>query len=151
MIIDGIKIKGITSDSRKVKKDYVFVALSGEKKDGNEFIDESVRNGASIVYTENDIYRNDCIIKKIDDGRKKLADLCNEFYDYPSEKLFVIGVTGTNGKTTTTNLIYHILKECGIAVGLIGTLYIKIGEKQYPSKLTTPSAEDIYYYLNEMV
>jgi len=151
MIINGIKIEGITSDSRQVKKDYVFVALTGEEKDGNEFIDEAVKSGASIIYTESDIYRNDCIIKKTDDGRKKLADLCNEFYGYPSEKLFVIGVTGTNGKTTTTNLIYNILKESGIAVGLIGTLDIKIGKKQYPSKLTTPSAEDIYYYLNEMV
>jgi len=82
MIIDGIKIKGITSDSRIVKKDYVFVALNGEKEDGNEFIDEAVKNGASIVYTENNIYRKDCIPKQIEDGRKKLADLCNEFYDY---------------------------------------------------------------------
>lgn len=151
MIIDGIKIKGITSDSRQVKKDYIFVAVTGEKEDGNHFIDDAVKKGAAIIYTESDIYRTDCVIKKTYDGRKQLANLCNEFYDYPSEKLFVIGVTGTNGKTTTTNLIYNILNEAGIAVGLIGTLNIKIGDKQYPSKLTTPSAEDIYYYLNEMV
>lgn len=151
MMIDGIKIKGITSDSRQVRKDYAFVALTGENKDGNKFIDEAVKSGAVIVYTEKDIYRKDCIIKKVSDGRKKLAELCNEFYGYPSEKLLVIGVTGTNGKTTTTNLIYHILKEAGIAVGIIGTLHIKIGEKQYPSKLTTPITEDIYYYLNRMV
>ncbi|MBU5677041.1 UDP-N-acetylmuramyl-tripeptide synthetase [Alkaliphilus sp. MSJ-5] len=151
MMIDGIKIKGITSDSRQVRKDYVFVALTGENKDGNKFIDEAVESGAVIVYTEKDIYRKDCIVKKVNNGRKKLAELCNEFYGYPSEKLLVIGVTGTNGKTTTTNLIYHILKEAGIAVGIIGTLHIKIGKKQYPSKLTTPITEDIYYYLNRMV
>lgn len=151
MIINGIKVKGVTSDSRKVKKDYVFVAVKGEETDGNEYIEEAVRRGATIVYTEEDIHRRDCIIKKTVNARKKLAELCNEFYQYPSEKLIVIGVTGTNGKTTTTNLIYHILKESGIPVGLVGTLYIKIGNKQYPSTLTTPAAEDMYYYLNKMV
>ncbi len=151
MIIDGIKVKGITSDSRQVRNDYVFVAITGEKEDGNNFIDEAVRRGAVIVYTEHDVSRRDCIVKKVDNGRVKLAELCNEFYSDPSEKLIVIGVTGTNGKTTTTNLIYHILKEAGFSVGLIGTLCIKIDEKQYPSKLTTPSVEDTYYYLNKMV
>lgn len=151
MIIDGIKIKGVTSDSRQVKKDYIFVALKGEQEDGNEYINEAVSRGAAIVYTEINIYRDDCIIKKTDNARKKLAKLCNEFYGYPSEKLFVIGVTGTNGKTTTSNIIYHILSKAGVNTGLIGSLYIKVGAKQYPSKLTTPTVEDTYYYLNKMV
>lgn len=151
MLIDGIKIQGVTSDSRQVKKDYVFVATEGENEDGNDYIDLAIQNGAVIVYTERDIYRKNCIIKKTENARKTLADLCNEFYGYPSDKLLLIGVTGTNGKTTTTNLIYHIVSSYGIGCGLIGTLNIRVGEEKYPAKLTTPATEDIYYYLNKMV
>lgn len=151
MNIDGIEIKGVTSDSRQVKKGYIFVAITGEKEDGNNFIHEAVQKGAVMIYTENDVHIKDCIVKKVPDCRKELGNLCNQFYGYPSDKLLVIGVTGTNGKTTTTNLIYHILKESGKKAGLIGTLFIKIGTKQYASKLTTPCTEDIYYYLNQMV
>ncbi len=151
MLIDGIKIRGITSDSRKIKKDYVFVAIKGETQDGNDFINIAIKKGAIIVYTEKDLCVENCIIKKVKDTRKTLAELCNKFYNYPSDKLIVIGITGTNGKTTTANLINHIIKSYGIKSGLIGTLNIKINEKLYSSKLTTPSTEDVYYYLNKMV
>lgn len=151
MHLEGIKISGITSDSRRVKEDFIFVAIEGENLDGNSYIDDAVERGAKIVFTERDIVRKDCIIKKTDNCRKKLAELCNEFYDYPSEKLIVVGVTGTNGKTTTTHLIHEILLKNGIATGLIGTLKIKLNEIEYSPRLTTPIAEDIYYYLNEMV
>jgi len=151
MLLEGLKINGVTSDSRKVKEGFIFVAIEGEKLDGNSFIDDAVARGASIVFTEKDITRTDCIIKKTNNCRKKLAELCNEFYDYPSEKLVVIGVTGTNGKTTTTHLIHEIILKQGISAGLIGTLSIKLNDKDYNPQLTTPIAEDIYFYLREMV
>lgn len=151
MIIDNIGIKGVTCDSRKIKRGYAFVAIKGEEKDGNDFIDEAIGKGASIIFTENDIVRENVLIKKVENARQTLGNLCNAFYDYPSEKLKIIGVTGTNGKTTTTHLIYHMLKSYGISTGLIGTLNIKINDKEYKTKLTTPDAEVIYAYLNKMV
>ena len=151
MLLEGTKINGVTSDSRKVKEGFIFVAIQGDKLDGNSFIEDAVARGASIVFTEKDITRTDCIIKKTDDCRKKLAELCNEFYDYPSEKLIVVGVTGTNGKTTTTHLIHEIILKHGISAGLIGTLSIKLNDREYNPQLTTPIAEDIYFYLSEMV
>lgn len=151
MKLEGIEIKGVTCDSRRVKEGFIFVAIEGEKLDGNSYIEVAVKRGAKIVFTERDIVRNDCIIKKTCNCRKKLAELCNEFYGYPSEKLIVVGVTGTNGKTTTTHLIHEILLRNGIATGLIGTLKIKLNEIEHKPRLTTPIAEDIYYYLNKMV
>ncbi|AOY76229.1 Mur ligase family protein [Clostridium formicaceticum] len=151
MIIDNIEVKGVTCDSRKVKKGYAFVAIKGETKDGNDFIDKAIEKGASIIFTEKDLNIQGVIVKKVENARKTLGDLCNAFYDYPTEKLKVIGVTGTNGKTTTTHLIYHMLKEQGIAAGLIGTLDVRIKDKQYKTKLTTPDAEVTYAYLHKMV
>ncbi|SDK18425.1 Mur ligase family protein [Natronincola ferrireducens] len=151
MRIDNIEIKGVTCDSRKVKNGYAFVALKGEKRDGNDFIDEAIEKGASIIFTEKDISKKQVPIKKVENSRKVLAELCNTFYDYPSEKLKIIGVTGTNGKTTTTHLIHHILKDYGISTGLIGTLNVKINDKEYTTELTTPDAEIIYGYLHKMV
>ncbi|MCC5910956.1 MAG: UDP-N-acetylmuramyl-tripeptide synthetase [Clostridiaceae bacterium] len=149
MIIDNIEIKGVTCDSRKVKKGYAFVALKGEESDGNNFIDKAIENGASIIFTENRIPK-EVMVKQVEDARKTLAELCNAFYDFPSEKLKIIGVTGTNGKTTTTHLIYQMLRDYGISTGLIGTLNIKINEKEYESQLTTPDAEVTYSYLHKM-
>lgn len=151
MEIDNIKILGITCDSRKVKEGYIFVALSGENFDGNNFIMDAVKRGAVMVYTEKAINNINIPIKKVNNARKALAELCNAFYDYPTEKLKIIGVTGTNGKTTTTCLIYNILRSYGLSVGLIGTLSVKINDKQYASSLTTPDAENMYQYLDTMV
>ena len=151
MLIDGIEIKGITSDFRQVKEGYVFVAITGETHDGNNFIDLAIQQGAIVIYTERDIYRENCIIKRVDSTRKALAELCNEFYDYPSEKFFVIGVTGTRGKMRTVNLIHHITNKYGIKSGVISSFNIKVNEKKYPLKSTNLATEDIYYYLNRMV
>ena len=119
-------------------------------QDGNDFVDLAIQK-AVIIYTEKDIHRKGCIIKKVDNTKKTLAKLCNEFYDYPSEKFFVVGVTGTSGKTETANLIHHIINNYGIKSGIIGTLEIKISSKKYPLGFTTLTTEDIYYYLNKMV
>jgi UDP-N-acetylmuramoyl-L-alanyl-D-glutamate--2,6-diaminopimelate ligase len=151
MIIDGLNIKGVTCNSRKVKEGYVFVALKGEKTDGNYYIDEAIERGASLIFTEEEVTEKKVKMKKVSNARKVLAELCNEFYNYPSEKLKVIGITGTNGKTTTGFITYKILSDFGISTGLIGTLNVFINDKKYKSRLTTPDAEDIYEYLAEMV
>lgn len=151
MKTDGITITGVTCDSRKVKDGYAFVAIKGDKLDGNNYIDFAIENGAAIVYTEEDICNKSIPVVKVDNPRIKLAELLNEFYDFPSEKIKLIGVTGTNGKTTTSSVIESIFKEAGYKTGLIGTLGIKIGNRKISSKLTTPDTETLFFLVNKMV
>jgi len=154
MNIDGIEIKGITCDSRKVKEGYAFVALKGEKTNGHFYINDAIQKGASVIYTECNIdyvESDKVIFKKVDNARMVLSQLCHEFYGFPTEKMKIIGVTGTNGKTTTTHLIYNVLRDQGVSVGLIGTLYIKINDKTYSTNLTTPEPEEIFKYMAMMV
>ncbi|MBS4539227.1 Mur ligase family protein [Clostridium sp. D2Q-11] len=150
------KVKGITCNSKKVKDGFVFVAIKGESIDGNDFIEESIENGAVIIYTNKDISDDRVSIIKVDDPRKELAKLLNEFYGYPTEDLTIIGVTGTNGKTTTTHIIESIFRKAGYKTALIGTLGVKIND-QYESSvlttsdstLTTPDSEKLYGLFNE--
>lgn len=151
MEIDNLKITGITCDSRKVKKGYAFVAIKGTKEDGNQYLDEAISNGAIIVYTEMDINNKYIPVKKVDNARAKLSELLNTFYGYPSEKLSLIGVTGTNGKTTTTHLIKKIFDVAGYKTGLIGTLGIKVSDEHISSSLTTPEPEILFEKLNDFV
>lgn len=150
MKTDGVNITGITCDSSKVQKGFAFVAISGKSKDGNQYIDEAIKRGASIIYTEDGI-KTGCIpVIKVENSRKKLAELLNQYYDYPSQKFILVGITGTNGKTTTSYILEHILKEAGFRTAVIGTLGIKLGEKHIPTNLTTPDPEVLFYALNEM-
>lgn len=147
----GINITGITCDSRKIRKGYAFVAIKGSKLDGNDYIDMAVEKGASIVFTERDITGKAVPVVKVENARVTLAQLLNEFYDYPSEKIKLVGITGTNGKTTTTYLIGDILKHAGYKVGLIGTLGAKVQDEYLPATLTTPEPEVLINLLNKMV
>mgnify|MGYP006280612997 CR=1 FL=1 len=151
MIIEGRKVTGITCNSKKVQKGYVFVAIEGLKVDGNKYIDEAISKGASVIFTEKDVQKDNIPIIKVKDARKKLALLLKEYYDNPTEKLFVIGVTGTNGKTTTVHLLDSIFNKAGISTALIGTLGIKIGNKYIKNNLTTPDAEYLYELFDEFV
>lgn len=151
MKIDGIDITGVTCDSRKVKEGFAFIAIKGSRKDGNQYIPEAIRKGASIIYTENFNKIYGVPVIKAEDSRKKLAELLNKYFDYPSKKLILVGITGTNGKTTTSYILEHILKSAGFRTGVIGTLGIKYGEKHIPTKLTTPEPETLFYEINEMV
>lgn len=150
MQTDGVKITGITCDSRKVKVGYAFVAIKGDKLDGNDYIDMAIENGAVIVYTEKDIKSKSVPVVKVKNSRIKLAQLLNEFYDFPSEKIKIIGITGTNGKTTTTYLIEEILRAGNYKTGVIGTLGVKIEDNYIPSDLTTPDPERLFHILNKM-
>jgi len=133
-------IKGITYNSKEVKEGFAFVAIPGTKADGYSFIPQAIKNGAKLVVAEKDFKIPDGIEKRIvPDARKALAELSSEFYGDPSKKLTLIGITGTNGKTTTAYLIESILKTAGFKVGKIGTI-------DTPTGLTTPEAPELHKY-----
>ena len=133
----------ITYDSRKVKPGDVFVAIPGFKVDGTDFIRQAIANGAKVIVAENEVKVPAGVkFEKVPCARKALARLANKFYDYPSKKIKLIGITGTNGKTTTSYLIASILKKAGYKVGVIGTIN---------GGLTTPESLDLQEMLADMV
>lgn len=150
--LDGQQeILGIVSDSRKVKEGYLFVAVKGEAADGHDYIQQALRQGASAVVIEDPAYRREDIPWLLaGSSRKVLGELLQAFLDYPSLKMRVIGVTGTNGKTTVTNMIAHILEESGKKVGLMGTIHNRIGQKVLPGSLTTPDCPELAGLFSEM-
>ena len=121
------EIKGIAYDSRKVKEGFLFVAIKGFETDGHKYIESAVKNGAVAVVGEEDVACA-CTYVKTADTRKALALLGAEFFDHPEKKLKIIGLTGTNGKTTTTYLIRQILMLKGLRCDLIGTNQIPISQ-----------------------
>jgi UDP-N-acetylmuramoyl-L-alanyl-D-glutamate--2,6-diaminopimelate ligase len=146
-------ISKIEIDSRKVKKNYLFVALSGTNSNGHDYIDESINNGASaIVCLEfpNNLKKSKTYIK-VEDTTKALAVISGNFYDHPSKKLKLVGVTGTNGKTTITNLLFELFNNQKRKAGLISTINIKYDTNEIPSNHTTPDIITTNFYLSEMV
>lgn len=137
-------VTGVTSDSRKVRPGFVFVAVRGVQSDGHEHIDSALKNGAILIIGETPQ------TLQVSDSRKALALLTCEFYENPSQSMLMIGVTGTSGKTTTTYILESILKEAGHRVGVIGTINIRYEGVSIPSELTTPSSEDLNRILAEM-
>ncbi len=145
-------IKGIYYDSRQVKKDSAFICLTGAREDGHNYIESAIKKGASTIIIEKDVkVEEEVTVIKLSSTRKSLSQLSINYFDNPKEKLILIGVTGTKGKTTTTWMIRNILKEAGYKVGVIGTLGVFIGDNHYETTNTTPESYDIQKYLNEMV
>ncbi len=128
-----VEITGIAHDSRKVRAGNLFVAIPGETYDGTKFIPAAIENGAAAIITESDINLEGRAVKIIvPSSRTALADLSVQYFGNPSRKLTVIGVTGTNGKTTVSYLIDSILRASGKKTALFGTVEIRIGEKVIP-------------------
>ncbi|HWI54287.1 MAG TPA: UDP-N-acetylmuramoyl-L-alanyl-D-glutamate--2,6-diaminopimelate ligase [Desulfobacteria bacterium] len=144
-------IKGIAYDSRKVEPGFVFVCVQGFKSDGHNFVDAALEKKAAAIVAQKPVRVPEGIpLILTPDTRKALALMGGAFADYPSRKLIMIGITGTNGKTTTTYLAEQILKEHGGKVGLIGTIMNKIGDRVFPVKNTTPESLDLQLLLKEM-
>lgn len=155
MKISGSQIKGITSDSKQVRKGFVFVAIKGNRQDGNRFINEAIAKGASVVVVQKKAPKIK-IHKKIklvvvNDCRKFLAQAANRFYGFPSDKLNLVGITGTNGKTTISYLIEALAKESGLACGVIGTIDYHFKGKVISAKNTTPGPVELQSLLARML
>ncbi len=146
-------ISGIVLDSRQVKPGDIFVALEGGSFDGHQFIPEAVGRGAAAVVGTRPMAEINVPYLKVQDGRLALAQLSAAYYDFPGRKLTVIGVTGTDGKTTTANLIFEILGASGIQAGMISTVNAQIGGRVLDTgfHVTTPEAPDVQHYFAEMV
>ena len=147
-----VEITGITNDSRKVRPGYIFVAIKGHKADGHNFIKKSLENGAQAVVSEERF----CLDQKIPqiivcNTRKALSYLSCCFYNNPSQKINVVGITGTNGKTTTAFLTKSIIEKAGYETGLIGTINYHIGKKIIPAQETTPESVELQRLIAEMV
>lgn len=141
---NDLDITNVTNDSRKIEKGGVFVAISGMEFDGHKFIDKAIENGANtIVVTEDVTQINNINYIKVEDSRIALAQISNVITDFPSKKLRVIGVTGTNGKTTTASMISHILENLNSPCTNIGTNGTFIAKEKYETPNTTPEICEI--------
>ena len=147
-----VEISGITNDSRKVRPGFLYVAIKGYKTDGHNFIKKSLECGAQAIVSE-EKFSLDTNIPQIivRNTRKALSSLSCCFYNNPSQKINLVGVTGTNGKTTTTFLTKSIIEKAGYEAGLIGTINYQIGKKIIPAKETTPESVELQRLIAEMV
>ena len=148
-----ISICNITKDSRMVNEGDVFVSIIGNNLDGTSFISDAIKNGAKCIISEKEfeIVDKEITYVFVKSSRKSLAVISANYYENPSRKLNLIGVTGTNGKTTIVDLLYNLYDSCGIKTGIISTIKIDVGDTTYKPTQTTPDATLINKYLYEMV
>lgn len=149
---DDLEIREIQYDSRAVKKGDLFVCIEGYSTDGHKYVDSAFKNGAAAIVCGKDVPSlPDCTVVKVEDSRKVLALASANYYNRPADKLKVIGITGTNGKTTSTFMMKSILEAAGYKVGLVGTIANYIGDKKIPSHRTTPESLELQKLFKEMV
>lgn len=148
----GVTIDAIHFDSRIIAKGDLFVAISGTVVDGHNFIDVAIKNGAVGIICEKlpKSLVDGITYVEVDDSSKALAIMSSNFYGNPSENLKLVGVTGTNGKTTVASLLYQLFKKAGYKVGLLSTVKILVDNKEYKATHTTPDSLTINKYLKEM-
>lgn len=150
---DSIEINGIAYDSRKIESSWLFVAMKGSQVDGHDFIGKAIENGAKAILCE---HLPEGFYEKItwivsNDPREALAKISHNFFGNPTQKMSIIGITGTNGKTTTTFLMKSIFEEAGDKCGLIGTTGIIIGDEFIPATHTTPESLELCAYFDLML
>lgn len=148
-----VAISKIEFDSRKIELNDVFVAIKGTQADGHLFIDKAVNQGALVIVCEVFPERivNGVTYVLVKDAQEALAFLASNFYENPSQHLKLVGVTGTNGKTTIASLLYQLFSKAGFVSGLLSTVKIMVDDKEFPATHTTPDPLVIQYFLNEMV
>ncbi len=146
--IDDVEINLVTSDSREVCQGSIFVCIKGKNFDGHSVAKEMLDKGAVCVITEEDLGIDNQVIVK--NTRKAYGLLCANWFSRNDKKMKIIGVTGTNGKTTITTVLKHILTSCGYKTGLIGTSQNEIGDEVFHTERTTPETFDLFKLLNEM-
>lgn len=146
---NDVEVADITQDSRLVKEGSLFVCVKGSVFDGHTVAKEMLDNGAAAVVVERDLGLDNQVVVK--NSRAVFSPICANFFGNPADKLKLIGLTGTNGKTTTTFLIKQILENAGKKVGLIGTVQNMIGDEIYPAKYTTPDPYELQKLFSQMV
>ncbi|NLJ26747.1 UDP-N-acetylmuramoyl-L-alanyl-D-glutamate--2,6-diaminopimelate ligase [Desulforhabdus amnigena] len=145
------QVNGLAYDSRQIGDGDLFVAIRGTRQDGNQFVGDAVRRGARVVVVESLPEDSGCAtFVKVPDCRNALARMAANYYEHPSRDIQLIGVTGTNGKTTTTLLIESILQKGGASVGVLGTLGYRWGSKRKDAPMTTPESLDLQRFFYEM-
>jgi UDP-N-acetylmuramoyl-L-alanyl-D-glutamate--2,6-diaminopimelate ligase len=147
-----VNVNAIVFDSRKANENSIFVAIKGTAVDGHDFISSVIENGCKIIVAEQEVEVSDEVTLIVTDNTQKaLAIMANNFFDHPSAKLKLVGVTGTNGKTTTTTLLFNLFSKLGHKCGLLSTVVNKIGDKDIVSTHTTPDPVALNELLNLMV
>ena len=150
--VAAVPVAGIACHSKHVRPGDLFIAMEGAEADGHAFIDEAMTRGAAAVIAQRlPILSRACPCVIVPDTREALVQIAARFYGHPSRKLRLIGVTGTNGKTTTTYLLKTILEAAGFRAGLLGTIRYHIGERVVPSTNTTPGPLELQRYFAQMV
>jgi UDP-N-acetylmuramoyl-L-alanyl-D-glutamate--2,6-diaminopimelate ligase len=147
-----VEIKDVQIDSRKISAGSLFIAVKGEKTDGHQFIDKAIESGASAVVTETmpSSLKENVTYIQVSNSREATGYIAHNFYDEPSLKLKLVGVTGTNGKTTIATVLFNLFKGLGYQCGLISTVQNQVGETVIPATHTTPDAVSLNVLLKKM-
>jgi len=148
----SVKVSDIQIDSRKVRKGTVFIAVKGAAADGHQFIDKAIENGAAVIVCEEmpAVVKEDVVYVKVENSAAAAGQMAHNFFEKPSEKITLIGVTGTNGKTTIATLLYKLFTRLGYTCGLISTVQNMIGAEVVPATHTTPDAVSLNQLLKQM-
>lgn len=149
---NNVNVSGITADSRKVTEGFLFVAIQGVQADGKEFIPKAIVQGAKVILYEGEteISNQDVTYIKVKDSADALGKIASTWYNHPSSRLKLVGVTGTNGKTTTATLLYKMFRKLGYGTGLLSTVCNYVNETQYPATHTTPDPVSLNEFLAKM-
>ena len=150
----SISVKGLCSDSRKVESEFLFVAVAGICTDGHDYISKAIEQGATVVVYDKAMieeYFQRVTYIQVENSVKALAEVASAWYDNPSSKLKLVGVTGTNGKTTIATLLYNVVRKLGYSAGLFSTVCNYVNDEAYPTSLTTLDTISLNQLMRKMV